>query len=710
MVEIQNAGGSLNDQIRTIFFALFLSGTFGFNAAASSPKRPLSVKSIENTLSKDSLNVSKSEYRLGHNLAKLYEVAEKGYFNKRLAKKLLKQVKSQKTFSIYQNWLESIISIQSKSSARSLQPVCSRMTKNTYTNLVEENLGTQATVMCFKQYLKVLSRKNKFIAKSQREVKFFKNHVSWMANRANIEDLNYLLSRFKNDEKTLRKYSNELITHFISSGNVPSKSLLQYMEITPELTRYIQVKGLDQYSSKYVLYRELKKLIKRAFDAADKEEPIVEITKRLKEALNYYKLSYPHLPQSKSNKRILSLGKSLTRRSHFEAAREAFSAILEQNPNDENIIYEYMWTWVTQEKYSKAVSKVIRPFELDKKFKKLKDERLQFWTAFALKEQGEDQYLNIFEDLVTKSPLNYYSILAAKLLAEEKEEAANKLYFRLANKNSNTPESMPILDTKSTHALKRLKIWGSLDFKPFIKLEYSSIFKTHSRSIAQKNDTYDLDQSQASMVLLASSILKQEENYLESFKVIYRGLNRKLISLDERVLDVLFPRPFLNQVSKYSKGYDPLIALSLIRQESGFNSRARSWVGARGLMQLMPKTAQMYSRGIKTRHLYNPKINIKIGSKYLQKLLNQYDHNLVYALSAYNAGESRVKKWRKEYLTHEDSILHNIENIPFPETRKYVKLIYRNLFFYKMMDKKVDLADSTKVNKIFDVSIGFNAE
>ena len=87
MVEIQNAGGSLNDQIRTIFFALFLSGTFGFNAAASSPKRPLSVKSIEKTLSKDSLNVSKSEYRLGHNLAKLYEVAEKGYFNKRLAKK-----------------------------------------------------------------------------------------------------------------------------------------------------------------------------------------------------------------------------------------------------------------------------------------------------------------------------------------------------------------------------------------------------------------------------------------------------------------------------------------------------------------------------------------------------------------------------------------------------------------------------------------------
>ncbi|MBC75765.1 MAG: hypothetical protein CME64_07100 [Halobacteriovoraceae bacterium] len=701
----------MNDQIRSTFLKLLFIGLIssGF-ANASSPVKSLTETSIDKLLKKRTLSVSRSEQRLGHNLAKLYEIAEKGYFNQRLAKKLLKQTKGHPTFSIYKAWLKSMISIQTNKSAKALQAVCSKMTNQSFENLLEEELGNQATTMCFNQYLKLLSRNSKSFAGKKRQVEFFKKHAKWVSHNSNIESLNYLLSRFKNSPKTLKEYSLGLTSYFMKSEQVPPKSLLQYMDITPELTRYIQVKGLDQNSSKYVLYRELKKLIKKTFNAADSNKPIKEITKLLSEALNYYKLSYPHLPKYKANKRILSLGKSLTRRSHFEAARQAFSAILEQNPNDENVIYEKMWTWVTQENYSKAISRVVKPYKLDEKFKSLKDERLQFWVAYSMKEKGIDEHLEVFEDLVTKSPLNYYSILAAKLLAEEKEEAADKLYFKLANQNSSTPQKMPDLDQKSTYALKRLKIWGSLDFKPFIKLEYKSIFKTHSRSIAQNNESHDLGQSQASMILLASSILKEEKNYLESFKIIYRGLNRKLISLDEEVLNVLFPRPFLNQVSKYSKGYDPLIALSLIRQESGFNSRARSWVGARGLMQLMPKTARMYWRGIKTRHLYNPKINIKIGSKYLKKLMTQYDHNLVYALSAYNAGESRVKKWRKEYLTHEGSILHNIENIPFPETRKYVKLIYRNLFFYKMMDKKTELADSTKVNKIFDVSIGFNAD
>ncbi|MCO4753427.1 MAG: lytic transglycosylase domain-containing protein [Bacteriovoracaceae bacterium] len=700
----------MDDQFRsapiTFILLLFLS----FSSFASTPSKSPSKLQITKLLNDPTLKVTRAETRLGHNLAKLFEITEQGYINIRLTKKLLKQVNTHPTFYIYKDWLKAIVDIHSNKSVKAMRSTCSKMSLNQPSNHLKSDLQAQATSMCFNQYLKLLAKKKDSLNAHKSEFEFFEAHAESITNKSVIEGLSFLLSRFKESDTTLTRYSKILADHFMSKSRTPPKSLLQYMEITPDLTRFIQVKGLDQYSSKYVLFSELKKLIKKAFNAADKEKKEKEIAKHLREALNYYRLSYEHLPQAKADKRVLSLGKSLTRRSHFKIAREAFETILKLNPKDENTTFELMWTWITQEEYKKAFSQVIVPYNLHNGYASLSDERLQFWVAYTMKEAEIAKHKEIFENLVTKSPLNYYSILAAKLLSEEFNSPADKLYYRLANKDSTTPKVLPKLDTYSIRSLKRLKIWGDLDFKPFIKLEYNNIFKIYSRVVARQNESHSLDESQATMVLLSSAALKEEENYLESFKIIYRGLNRKLISLDENVLNILFPRPFLNQVSKYSKNYDPLIALSLIRQESGFNSRARSWVGARGLMQLMPATAKMYWNGVQTKHLYNPNINIKIGSKYLTKLMNQYESNLVYALSAYNAGESRVKKWRREYLTHEDSILHNIENIPFPETRKYVKLIFRNLFFYKMMDKELELADSKKVNKIFDVYLGFNAK
>ncbi|MEE2671212.1 MAG: lytic transglycosylase domain-containing protein, partial [Bdellovibrionota bacterium] len=176
---------------------------------------------------------------------------------------------------------------------------------------------------------------------------------------------------------------------------------------------------------------------------------------------------------------------------------------------------------------------------------------------------------------------------------------------------------------------------------------------------------------------------------------------------DKKVLEILFPTPYFHQIKKeIDKEFDPVIALSLIRQESGFNRRARSRVGARGLMQLMPATARRFKRRLKTSHLYNPSTNINIGTKYFNNLLNRYDNNLVYSLAAYNAGEHRVDRWQSDFLSN-DSILKDIENIPFRETRKYVKLIFRNIFFYKMLLKEGG-NDEHKYNQIFDLHLGFN--
>lgn len=661
---------------------------------------------LDKALKDGALSVSRSEKRIANNLAKIYEIAEKGYINIKLTQKVLKDSRNYSAFKVYKDWLQSIIDVHSIKSTSSMRVTCSKIASKNEISKLKEELREKSTIMCFNQYLKLLSKKGSKLSVHKKDIVFFEKHASYITHDSNIESLNYFLSRYEKQGNLLKSYSETISNYYIDKKRTPPKSLLQYMVITPRLTKYIQETGLEESGAKYVLYSELSKLVTNAFNTADEKKSLKEINKEVSKVINYYNSTYEHLPKSKSDNRLLSLGKSLTRREHFKTARSLFEAITNHNPQDEDAIFESLWTWLTQEKYAKAYDKVITKHELHQNYKTIRDDRLQFWTAYTLKALDKSASREIFEDLISKSALNYYSILASKMLSEHYDIPSEKIYYKLANENAVDVKKMPKLGSEELFSIKRFKIWGAMDFKPLLNLESDHAYDL----VTGKEDDKFGKKEKSAFLMLCAAALKEEENYLESFKMVYRGLSMKLVTLDKPVLEILFPKPYYRQVASNTKSFDPLIALSLIRQESGFNKRARSWVGARGLMQLMPATAKQYWRGIKTKHLYNPNINIKIGSKYLSMLLNKYDNNLVYALSAYNAGESRVKEWKREYLTHDSSILHNIENIPFNETRKYVKLIFRNLFFYKMMDREVEVADSNKVNQIFDVQLGFNQD
>ncbi len=152
----------------------------------------------------------------------------------------------------------------------------------------------------------------------------------------------------------------------------------------------------------------------------------------------------------------------------------------------------------------------------------------------------------------------------------------------------------------------------------------------------------------------------------------------------------LYPKRFLASVARQAAVHDlsPYLILSLIRQESVFNPRAVSRVGARGLMQLMPATARSVARqtGIKRlrlRQLFDPQTNITLGTHYFAAQLRHFDNNPVFALAAYNAGPHRIRKWRQRWPTL--PMDEFIEHIPFKETRLYVKLILRNLFIYESL-------------------------
>jgi len=132
------------------------------------------------------------------------------------------------------------------------------------------------------------------------------------------------------------------------------------------------------------------------------------------------------------------------------------------------------------------------------------------------------------------------------------------------------------------------------------------------------------------------------------------------------------------------------LILSVIRQESEFDEEATSYVGARGLMQLMTYTAKLVAKQAKMSYsknkLKNPDYNIKLGSYYLAGLLEDYEGSYPFALSAYNAGPKRVKYWKKINGNPQKgkiSYVDWVELIKFKETRNYVQRVLENVNVYR---------------------------
>ena len=157
------------------------------------------------------------------------------------------------------------------------------------------------------------------------------------------------------------------------------------------------------------------------------------------------------------------------------------------------------------------------------------------------------------------------------------------------------------------------------------------------------------------------------------------------------ILPNLYPQKYCEYVEKYAKEneLDPLLIYSIIKAESNFKEKAKSNSNAIGLMQVMLTTAQEIGKEVEIEEiteekLCDPEINIKIGTKYFKSLLDKYN-NYNLAIIAYNAGMGNLDKWLEEGII--DYQGENIENIPFAETKNYVRKILQNYEIYKQIYK-----------------------
>ncbi|MBL1378342.1 transglycosylase SLT domain-containing protein [Zobellella sp. CGMCC 1.18722] len=156
-------------------------------------------------------------------------------------------------------------------------------------------------------------------------------------------------------------------------------------------------------------------------------------------------------------------------------------------------------------------------------------------------------------------------------------------------------------------------------------------------------------------------------------------------------LDLRFPVVYRDIFQRQARrlGVDEAVLFAIARQESAFYEQARSPVGAGGLMQLMPATAQETARrhGItQFRHpadVYRPEVNVQLGSSYFKELLERYNHNRIPAIAAYNAGPSRINRWLSESGSRPLDVW--VENIPYRETRGYVQNVLAFSVIYQDM-------------------------
>jgi soluble lytic murein transglycosylase len=158
----------------------------------------------------------------------------------------------------------------------------------------------------------------------------------------------------------------------------------------------------------------------------------------------------------------------------------------------------------------------------------------------------------------------------------------------------------------------------------------------------------------------------------------------------DRFWRLAFPMPFQDDVEKYARehGVDPYLVAGLVRQESEFNPKVVSHANAYGLTQILPSTGRDLSRRVglrafRTAMLFDPAVNLRLGTYYLKILLKSFGGRWEDVLAAYNGGGSRVTKWRR-FGTFEEQA-EFIETIPFDETRDYVQSVLRNASVYRRL-------------------------
>ncbi len=608
---------------------------------------------------------------LAININRIFINIKKGRVKKSLIKKSLPKIKRSKTFNIYYDDL------------RFLQSLSSNKYLKKTTCELEDNSKHQ-----------LHSRFKSHIVRYCHQVKFNRltNLNSFKKTDIN-ESFHYLI---KNSPRELGRLLQSKVR--TRSYNTLKKQLTQItidnnLEISPHLIQHYEDNKFVDSTKVYLpdklklkLHRELKTYY-RDFKESLKTDSKKDYIQKSEFLLSFYDRNKKNF-RAISFKYLLYTGLQLLRRNHKDESLRFFKYTYNIESNfskKEEALFYILWNHIKYDRYDLA-SKEIDEYKVIESFSK-HNSKIKYWTAYTLFKENEDSIArHLFNLLIKNDPLSYYAIISKFTypeLVEENHPSKDKTLSPIEVNKSN-------FNNQFVRNISEVSIWSSLKLYHYSNRILRTVSNTNSQTVfANENFIKDFSQKELNKILSLSLIknFKNKKDFLSSFRLLNTYLDRDTLKLSDVDLNYIFPKKYLDIINKHNNGLDPLLILSLIRQESAFNQSIRSHANAMGLMQLLPQTARTMGKLRHNSDLYKPNINIKYGIKYLKKLIKKFDNNLIFALGAYNAGPSKIKQWQKNTFSQVDPI-KLIEEIPYKETRMYVKLIYRNMYFYKLLNKQ----------------------
>jgi soluble lytic murein transglycosylase len=376
---------------------------------------------------------------------------------------------------------------------------------------------------------------------------------------------------------------------------------------------------------------------------------------------------------------LIAVASDKRREGEIEKALQIYQNVLEQYPSEsENALWGIGWTYFMSGAYGKASEVFARLYENSR------DTKYLYWKVRSLEASGKD-VKDSYHTLRKKNG-DFYSAMSFLSMKEPIEQLGTKETMEShgdTGNHENNPPPPPFNSTltPSVSTLSKGELKGSYTgVKKFERAE--ALFE-----IGLSEDAL------SELIFISKTTTSIEDILYIGSKLQAIGEYRYLVILANRlpaietVHHLRYPHAYWNIVEPVSQQYsiDPFLVLSVMREESTFDPNAKSTAGALGLMQLMPQTAFRLNRDLHLRitnvsHVCNVRNNIHVGTFYLSTLIREFG-SYAYALAAYNAGEEKVRKWIQK--GNYKSVDEFIEDIPYNETRNYVKKVITTFFEYK---------------------------
>ncbi|MFZ2061428.1 MAG: transglycosylase SLT domain-containing protein [Candidatus Binatus sp.] len=356
---------------------------------------------------------------------------------------------------------------------------------------------------------------------------------------------------------------------------------------------------------------------------------------------------------------ILRIGKIFEEQHQLDSARAQYRRLAARYPRSdaaEDARFRIPWTLYLAHNYRSAAP------EFESASMRAKDpidrDMCEYWRARALEKAGDAGSARaIFEKLADSTDSNYYPELASRRIAGGKPD--------LPAASAPDPQSIgtPAVTGVAEYHMARLQTLRALGLKELEPDELKAL-EEHAGGTTEMRHFVLAGYANADAwydAIVAATHM--EKNGQLSHDVAER---------------VRYPRAYWNLFSSASaqRALDPYLVLALSRQESLFNPNATSSSNARGLMQLIPSTARKMAsqNGMDTEsiHLYDPAVNVRLGTTYLKNLFEMFHGDEFHVVAAYNGGENAVSKWLSEFHGADDEW---VENIEYKETRDYVKKV-----------------------------------